>query len=142
MYVYKNLSLLSKSPMFSVFCLVFNRFCLRLTMFMSPLVMLYFIYLLVVFVACMFTVLVALVFFAWLYMILCIYVCICAFRLHNKGEYSFTKIFVLVNGVKGIKECNIFFFLERQSLLIEPVKFLTCRISCSLLFWTSSSHVR
>ena len=64
MYVYKNLSLLSKSPMFSVFCLVFNRFCLRLTMFMSPLVMLYFIYLLVVFVACMFTVLVALVFFA------------------------------------------------------------------------------
>ena len=48
--------------MFSVFCLVFNRFCLRLTMFMSPLVKLYFIYLLVVFVACMFTVLVALFF--------------------------------------------------------------------------------
>ena len=74
-------------------------------------------------------------------MILCFYVCICAFRLHNKGEYSFTKIFVLVHGVKGIKECNIFFFLERQSLLIEPVKFLTCWISCSLLFLTSSSHV-
>ena len=41
--------------------------------------------------------------------------CICVFRPHNKGEYPFTKIFVLV---KGMKECNIFFFLERQSLLV------------------------
>ena len=72
-------------------------------------------------------------------MILCIYVCICAFRLHNKGEYSFTKIFVLVNGVKGIKECNIFFFLERQSLqvfnMLDIMQFavsniiITCYIS-------------
>ena len=45
----------------------------------------------------------------------CIYVCICVFRPHNKGEYQFIKIFVLV---KGMKECNIFFFLERQFLLV------------------------
>ena len=44
-------------------------------------------------------------------MILCIFVCISAFRLYNKGKYPFTKIFVLVNGVNGVKECNIFLFL-------------------------------
>ena len=67
-------------------------------------------------------------------MILCIYIYICVFRLHSKGEYPFTKIFV---PVKGMKECNIFFFLERQSLLIWSVKPLTGRISSSLLFVTS-----
>ena len=43
---------------------------------------------------------------------LCVCVCVCArvcvcVRSHNNGEYTFTKIFVLV---KGMKECNIFFF--------------------------------
>ena len=83
---------------------------------MSPLVMLPCIYLLVVFVACMFTGLVALfvcmIVLDTLY--LCLYLCLQAI-LYYKGEYPFTKIFVLV---KEIKECNIFFFLERQSLLI------------------------
>ena len=37
---------------------------------------------------------------------LCVCVCVCV-RSHNNGEYTFTKIFVLV---KGMKECNIFFF--------------------------------
>ena len=38
-------------------------------------------------------------------MILCVYVCICVFRLDNKGEYPFTKIFAPEN---GMKECNSF----------------------------------
>ena len=38
--MYKDLSLLSRSPMFSVFCFVFKRFCLTLSMYMSALVML------------------------------------------------------------------------------------------------------
>ena len=60
----------------------------------------------VVFIVCMFTVCLRLCLFAWLYLILCICVCTCVFRLHNKGEYQFTKIFVLV---KGIKKFNFFF---------------------------------
>ena len=60
--MYKHFSLLSRSPMCSVFCFVFKRFCLRLAMFMIPLGLLYCIYLLVVFVVCIFTVLVSLFF--------------------------------------------------------------------------------
>ena len=51
--------------------------------------------------------------FVWLYLILCVCICVC--RPHIKGEYTFTKTFVFI---KGIKEGNIFCFLERQSLLI------------------------
>ena len=84
---------------------------------MSPLVMLSCIYLLVVFVVCTFTGLVALFVFMIVLdtLYLCLYLCLQA-TLYYKGEYPFTKIFVLV---KGIKECHIHvFFLERQSLLI------------------------
>ena len=56
-------------------------------------------------------------------------------RPHNKGEYPCTKVFVLG---KGMKECNMFFFLEGQSLEIQSVKTLTGRILSSLLFVTSS----
>ena len=36
-----------------------------------------------------------------------VFVCISVLLPHNEGEYPFTKIFGLV---KGMKECNIFFF--------------------------------
>ena len=40
------------------------------------------------------------------YLCVCVCVCVCV-RSHNNGKYTFTIIFVLV---KGMKECNIFFF--------------------------------
>ena len=79
--MYKHLSLLSRFPMFSVCFVLFLRdsvYRLRLSMYMSPLVMLSCIYLLVVFVVCMFTVLVALfvcmIVLDTLY--LCLYLCL------------------------------------------------------------------
>ena len=82
-------------------------------MYMNPLVMLFLIYLVVLFVMYMFAALMAL--FVILYLMLCIYVCISAFRVHNNSKHPFTKISALV---KEIKERNISFFLEHQSLLI------------------------
>ena len=85
--------------MFSVFFFFFKRFCLTLKVVHVHESISY----------------VILLFASFPCFGLCIYVCICVFRLHNKGEYPITKIFVLV---KGIKECNILFFLECQFLLI------------------------
>ena len=103
-----------------------------------------FVWLLYLLLICMLNVLLALFvcIFVYLYIcmiVFCIYVCICVVLPHNKVEYSFAEICVFV---KGIKEGNMFIFLQCQSLLFKSNKPMTGKSHpvCFFFFWHRHTH--